>query len=137
LFAEIHDLPPTLVERIALDAERNELIVRLYLHGAAKWGCTLIFAASLAQAQELRFASSPPISSWKTTTLASATPPTTGPRMTLPTICWRSTGLRVAAMAEFISRWSENEPLHHDRVALRASRMVAARRLGGSRGRLV
>ncbi|MCK8498041.1 DEAD/DEAH box helicase [Myxococcus fulvus] len=53
LFAKFKDLPPSLVKRIAEDETRNALIVSKVVKDAAKWGQTLIFAATINHAREL------------------------------------------------------------------------------------
>jgi superfamily II DNA or RNA helicase len=53
LFAKFKDLPPSLVRRIAEDETRNTLIVEKFVKDAAKWGQTLIFAATIDHAREL------------------------------------------------------------------------------------
>lgn len=49
-YARLHDLPPSLVARIADHAARNRAIVKTYIDGRARWGSTLVFAATRAQA---------------------------------------------------------------------------------------
>jgi superfamily II DNA/RNA helicase len=44
------ELPSSLLDRIAEDAERNELTVRTYLASAGHWGRTLMFASRVEQA---------------------------------------------------------------------------------------
>ncbi|MDQ3031382.1 MAG: DEAD/DEAH box helicase [Myxococcota bacterium] len=52
-FATFHDLPPSFVERVAKDAQRNELVANLYLRHQSGWGRSLVFAATIDQAQQL------------------------------------------------------------------------------------
>ncbi|MEQ1737578.1 MAG: DEAD/DEAH box helicase, partial [Rhodoglobus sp.] len=53
-FARFRDLPPSMVKRIANDVQRNKLVVKTYTDAPARWGQTLVFAATVEQAQSLR-----------------------------------------------------------------------------------
>jgi superfamily II DNA or RNA helicase len=54
LFQQFDDLPEMLVKRIASNKVRNELIVRNLVQERARWGQTLLFAANLEHADELK-----------------------------------------------------------------------------------